>query len=566
MDKESRALTGALPEGIPDTLAARAAHFNVALSTLGHRKLERQSREAKADKQRYLTRYEANAVVEFLLQQKAFGTPVRMKHVAAIAFSATRNRPLADRPLKPPGPNWAKAFEKHSPELLAKKNRPQDWNRHNIYDKVKYWFEVIGKELQNPAILPENVYNMDETGIMLSMLNSVKVLVGKDDTHAYRGARVKRTMVTAVECISADGRSLNPMIIWPVKTHRANWTTYPTPGWVYAISDTGFTDSYISLQWLKLVFDPQTKERANMKPRVLIWDGLGTHETLEILEFCFENNITLCRMPSHCSHKLQPCDVGVFGPLKTAYREQVERMELGGVNTVGKQHFTYLYGPARGRAFTKRNILGAWRGSGLFPFNPNRVLAEIPKPPTDLTISTADEPRINLRPDYEALPTPATPVSGETLISLLDMIKHAPNDEANSQHKARLQQKVANAAQTYLAKIALLSNRNQFLAKINNEGKARRAADQKIIGTARAAEKKAKKAAKEAKRVASAGSKAEGAAAGMKKRGRKRKSASPEQDASNPAQRAKVLRTSETRVEEIEIIQQLYRAPEAKMY
>lgn len=137
MDKESRALTEALPEGIPDTLAARAAHFNVSLSTLGHRKLERQSREAKADKQRYLTRYEANAVVEFLLQQKAFGTSVRMKHVAAIAFSATRNRPLADRPLKPPGPNWAKAFEKHWPELLAKKNRPQDWNRHNIYDKVK---------------------------------------------------------------------------------------------------------------------------------------------------------------------------------------------------------------------------------------------------------------------------------------------------------------------------------------------------------------------------------------------------------------------------------------------
>ncbi|KAF2627137.1 hypothetical protein BU25DRAFT_469576 [Macroventuria anomochaeta] len=55
-----------------------------------------------------------------------FGTPVRMKHVAAIAFSATRNWPLADRLLKPLGPNWAKAFEKHCSELLAKKNRSQD--------------------------------------------------------------------------------------------------------------------------------------------------------------------------------------------------------------------------------------------------------------------------------------------------------------------------------------------------------------------------------------------------------------------------------------------------------
>jgi hypothetical protein len=41
---------------------------------------------------------------------------------------------------------------------------------------------------------------------MLSMLNSVNVLVGKDDTHARIGARVKRTITTMVECISADGR------------------------------------------------------------------------------------------------------------------------------------------------------------------------------------------------------------------------------------------------------------------------------------------------------------------------------------------------------------------------
>jgi hypothetical protein len=109
---------------------------------------------------------------------------------------------------------------------------------------------VIGKELHSPAVLPENVYNIDETGVMLSMPNSVKVLVGKDDIRggrSCRGARVKRIMVTAVECVSADDRCLNPMIIWPASTHRANWTTFPTPGWVYAFSETGFSDSYLSL-------------------------------------------------------------------------------------------------------------------------------------------------------------------------------------------------------------------------------------------------------------------------------------------------------------------------------
>jgi hypothetical protein len=72
---------------------------------------------------------------------------------------------------------------------------------------------VIGEVLQRPEILAENFYNIDETGVMLSILGSVKVLVSKDDKRKYRGARVKRITVTAIECISGDSRHLNPMII-----------------------------------------------------------------------------------------------------------------------------------------------------------------------------------------------------------------------------------------------------------------------------------------------------------------------------------------------------------------
>jgi hypothetical protein len=81
---------------------------------------------------------------------------------------------------------------------------------------------VIGRVLQDPAVRPENVYNMDETGVMLCILSSIKVLVSKDDPRDYRGVGVKRITVTAIECISANGRSLLPMIIWPATTHRSN--------------------------------------------------------------------------------------------------------------------------------------------------------------------------------------------------------------------------------------------------------------------------------------------------------------------------------------------------------
>ena len=59
----------------------------------------------------------------------------------------------------------------------------------------------------------ENVYNIDKTGVMLSMLSSVKVLIGKDNLRDYKGTGVKRTIVTAIKCISVDSRLLLLLII-----------------------------------------------------------------------------------------------------------------------------------------------------------------------------------------------------------------------------------------------------------------------------------------------------------------------------------------------------------------
>jgi len=48
---------------------------------------------------------------------------------------------------------------------------------------------------------------------MLSKPGSVKVFVGKDDLRGLTGARVKRTIVTTIEAVSTDGRSLHLMIV-----------------------------------------------------------------------------------------------------------------------------------------------------------------------------------------------------------------------------------------------------------------------------------------------------------------------------------------------------------------
>jgi hypothetical protein len=315
----------------------------------------------------------------------------------------------------------------------------------------------------------------------------------------------------------------------------------------------------------------------------------GTHETLEVLEFCFENNIILCRLPSHASHKLQPCDVAVFSSLKDAYREQVDRLERGGVNTIGKQHFTSLYSPARERAFTTKNIKAGFAASGLFPLNPDRVLRHMPKPPADLNISKADEVEVGSCPQDIVLQTPVTPVSAEGFMSLQNLIiKQVAYalDDTSKQKLERHVLKLTKAGQMFLAKGALQEDQIQFLTTINNEAKVRRSTKSLVLGKAKVmsyedlevarAKRAEKEAAKEAK--------------GKGKRGRKRKRVTPEADASEPETdasapkadapepNAKVVRMSEaparasvvqmsgTPVGEDEIVPEPWRAPVARMY
>lgn len=60
----------------------------------------------------------------------------------------------------------------------------------------------------------------------------------------------------------------------------------------------------------------QTDENA----AILILDSHASHVNLPVIELARNNFITILTFPPHCSHRLQPLDVTVYGPLKTRYR------------------------------------------------------------------------------------------------------------------------------------------------------------------------------------------------------------------------------------------------------
>ncbi|KAM0714155.1 hypothetical protein Q7P37_009716 [Cladosporium fusiforme] len=458
-------------------------------STQWHRAHGRQSRRDKAIKQQLLTPREEQAIVDFVLKADRNGYPARVKDLRRYAAILLRKRAsprgsdhsvIAPACGLTPGKDWPQAFCKRHPELKVARLRALDWRRHekNIYAKVVHWFDIMRAQLEETSILQENVYNMDETGVLLSVLGSSKYLVSSDMEKTHRGTSSKRTLITAVECISADGRSLPPLIIFPGADLRSNWVCHRAPDWRFACSKKGYMNSAINMEWMRTVFEPLTRERANGKPRILINDGFETHESLEVLTFCFENNIILCRLPSHTSHKLQPCDVSVFGPLKDAYREQVEQLQRRGANTVNKEHFILLYSQAREAAVTTRNIRSGWSKAGLFPFNPSRVLDGMPAPVQDHPAPPPPlgPPQARESSSSQTLVTPTTTEGVHDLYRMLE-----DKLSANGTLVDPCLQKFLHATERAFADRSLLHEENQSLFKQNDERRLRENTRSRII-------------------------------------------------------------------------------------
>lgn len=182
-------------------------------STRWHREHGRRTRREKAAKEQYLSPQEEKGLACYALRmcQNGYPLPVKVLRSLAVVVRRKRSGTIAKEDVKQPGKNWPQGFYKRNPQIKARRMRAISWDRHDhtIYPKVEEWFSVIGKELAQPTILAENVYNMDETGVLLGKLGSLKVLVGQKELRNYRGASSQRTLITAVECISADGRCLN---------------------------------------------------------------------------------------------------------------------------------------------------------------------------------------------------------------------------------------------------------------------------------------------------------------------------------------------------------------------
>ena len=99
------------------------------------------------------------------------------------------------------------------------------------------------------------------------------------------------------------------------------------------------------------------------RPLLLLLDGHSTHYNPKFIEkAAYERIVVLC-LPPNTIHLCQPLDKGIFGPLKTYWNEEVHYFLRRHPREV------QVFSRAWGRAMTIPNASGAFRTTGVYPFD-----------------------------------------------------------------------------------------------------------------------------------------------------------------------------------------------------
>ncbi|XP_047128678.1 uncharacterized protein LOC105849015 [Hydra vulgaris] len=103
---------------------------------------------------------------------------------------------------------------------------------------------------------------------------------------------------------------------------------------------------------------------------LLIMDNHESHLSLQSLEYAKENHVCMMTLLPHTSHKTQPLDRSVFGPMKTYFNAAANSWMLSNPGKAITIHeMASLIQQAWEKSFTPTNIMSGFRMTGIWPYD-----------------------------------------------------------------------------------------------------------------------------------------------------------------------------------------------------
>jgi len=123
------------------------------------------------------------------------------------------------------GESWVRHFKACYPELKVKWSLTLEKCHAASLNLtlVNEFYDLLEETINTYHIPTENIYNMDEKGIQLSIGQKVKAFIDHDQKDVYSIQDGNWELITVIETVSADGSCLQPLVIFQGKHQDLEW-------------------------------------------------------------------------------------------------------------------------------------------------------------------------------------------------------------------------------------------------------------------------------------------------------------------------------------------------------
>lgn len=167
------------------------------------------------------------------------------------------------------------------------------------------------------GIPPENIFNYDESNLRDDP-GSKKCIFKKGTKYCEKVMNSSKQAISVMFSGSAAGEFLPPMVVYKAANVYESWRERGPKGAVYSCSKSGWFDAFQFEKWFFEVALPKLKRKVGRK--LLVGDNLSSHISSAVIQACLDNDIQFLCFPPNATHLIQPLDVGVFAPVKKAWR------------------------------------------------------------------------------------------------------------------------------------------------------------------------------------------------------------------------------------------------------
>lgn len=340
------------------------------------------------------------------------------------------------------GKGWFKNFKLRHEKLSLRVPEPTSVARAKGFNReaVTRFYDLLEIILEKNNIVPEMIFSMNETGVRTTSTKPPKILCksGKKQVGII-SSNERGVLTTVVCCCSVAGSFIPPFFIFKRKRFDQRLLDGTPPGSEASNTDSGWINADQFLNWLK-IFVQKVRPTAERKA-LLILDNHESHKSYAALDFASKNHVIFLSIPPHTSHRLQPLDVSVYGPIKKFFEIEINAFQKEYPGRVINQFdVAKLFSAAYLKGATPANAISGFRSSGIYPFNRHAISDEHFAPSEVYESRTEDRPKSPNEED-QILIESEEPNANKSDIDILKDIRPIPKQVNRPNLKSRKPQK-----------------------------------------------------------------------------------------------------------------------------